>query len=129
MQATHTSCSWQRRLAASRMILLLTALVVAMMPVTEQLCTWDPFILTGHDFEFSLLGVLVFCALVALFAHQLAIVSPLFLLMIAQHLKAPPLRGLIDGAPGLIARMAVDCTTKDRSPDLCVSLPWVSLRI
>jgi hypothetical protein len=120
MYARDTSCSWQRRLVASRTILLLTALVVAMMPLTEQLCAWDPFILTGHDFEFSLLGVLVFCALVALFAHQLVIVSPLFLLMIAHHLKAPPIRGLIDGATGVIA---VDCTMKDRSPDPRVSFP------
>jgi hypothetical protein len=110
------------------MILLLTTLLVAVMPATENYWTWDHFISSGHDFEFSLLGVLVFCGLVALIAHQV-IASPLFLLMIAHHLKAPPIRRVINLAIEKIPGMVIDFSSKDRSPSVCVLVTLTPLRI
>src|ERR1700760_1316596 len=93
--------SWQKRLAVSRIILLLIGVLMVTMPVTECLWTSDQFICSGQDFELSLMSGLLFCGLVVLMAEQV-IVSPLFLLMIAQHLKAPPVRKLMNRAYGLV---------------------------
>lgn len=86
----NTSQSWEKRLRASRVVLLMTLLLVAVMPVTEHFWTWDHFMQGGHDLEFSLLTVLVFCGLVVLIAHQMVGTSSILLLIIAHHLKAPP---------------------------------------
>ena len=55
--------SWQKRLAVSRIILLLIGVLMVTMPVTECLWTSDQFICSGQDFELSLMSVLLFCGL------------------------------------------------------------------
>ncbi len=100
------SRSQARRILSSRVILLLTALLIALMPLTEHLWTWDAFICSGHDLELSLAGVLVFSGLVALSAHWC--ILPMMLAQIVSHrIKRPPIpklfqseqaRSLPDGA-------------------------------
>jgi hypothetical protein len=123
-----TSRSWQRRLAVSRIILLLIGVLMATMPVTERLWTSDQFICSGQDFELSLMGVLLFCGLVVLMAEQV-IVSPLFLLMIAHHIKAPPVRKLMNRAYALICSPALDVSRWDQPPGLCLPLCSTPIRI
>jgi hypothetical protein len=41
----------------SRLVLLLTALLLVVMPLTEYLWTWDRFLSGGQDLEFGLLGI------------------------------------------------------------------------
>jgi hypothetical protein len=135
-----TSRSWQRRLAVSRIILLLMGVLMLTMPVTERLWTSDQFICTGQYFELSLMGVLLFCGMVVLMAEQV-IVSPLFLLMIAHHIKAPPIRKLMNRAYGLmslirlmrlmrlIGSLAVDSSRRDTPLGLSISLCATPIRI
>ena len=40
-----------------RLVVFLTALLLAVMPFTEYLWTWDHFLQGGADLEFSLLGI------------------------------------------------------------------------
>jgi hypothetical protein len=129
-----TSRSCQRRLAVSRIILLLIGVLMVTMPVTECLWTSDPFIFSGQDFELSLMGVLLFCGLVVLMAEQV-IVSPLLLLMIAHHIKAPPVRKLMNRAYGLIrfiwltGSLAADVARWDEPPGLSIALCSTPIRI
>jgi hypothetical protein len=55
---------WSRPL--SRLLVLLTTLLLLVMPVTEHLCNWDHFLRGGPDVEFSLLAGLLFAAMVVL---------------------------------------------------------------
>jgi hypothetical protein len=50
----------------SRILVLLTTLLLLVMPVTEHLCNWDHFLRGGPDVEFSLLAGLLFAAMVVL---------------------------------------------------------------
>jgi hypothetical protein len=50
----------------SRLLVLLTILLLLVMPVTEHLCNWDHFLRGGPDVEFSLLAGLLFAAMVVL---------------------------------------------------------------
>jgi hypothetical protein len=50
----------------SRLLVLLTTLLLLVMPVTEHLCNWDHFLRGGPDVEFSLLAGLLFTAMVVL---------------------------------------------------------------
>jgi hypothetical protein len=50
----------------SRVLVLLTTLLVLVMPVTEHLCNWDHFLRGGQDVEFNLLTALLFAAMVVL---------------------------------------------------------------
>ena len=50
----------------SRLLVLLTTLLLLVMPVTEHLCNWDHFLRGGPDVEFSLLAGLLFAAMVVL---------------------------------------------------------------
>jgi hypothetical protein len=104
------------------------------MPVTERLWTSDQFICTGQYFELSLMGVLLFCGMVVLMAEQV-IVSPLFLLMIAHHIKAPPIRKLMNRAYGLMSlirstgSLAVDSSRRDTPYGLSIPLCATPIRI
>jgi hypothetical protein len=57
-------CEWSRPL--SRVLVLLTTMLLLVMPITEHLCNWDKFLRGGPDVEFSLLGWLLFAAMVVL---------------------------------------------------------------
>jgi hypothetical protein len=50
----------------SRLLVLLTTLLLLVMPITEHLCNWDKFLRGGPDVEFSLLAGLLFAAMVVL---------------------------------------------------------------
>jgi hypothetical protein len=50
----------------SRVLVLLTTLLLLVMPITEHLCNWDKFLRGGPDVEFSLLAGLLFAAMVVL---------------------------------------------------------------
>lgn len=58
---------WTRPL--SRLLVLLTTLLLLAMPVTEHLCNWDKFLRGGPDVEFNLLAWLLFAAMVVLSMH------------------------------------------------------------
>ncbi len=58
------SSQWARPL--SRLLVVLTALLLVVMPITEHLCNWDHFLRGGPDVEFSLLAGLLFAAMVVL---------------------------------------------------------------
>jgi hypothetical protein len=61
---TADSSQWTRPL--SRLLVLLTTLLLLVMPVTEHLCNWDHFLRGGQDVEFNLLAALLFAAMVVL---------------------------------------------------------------
>ncbi|HEV3150510.1 MAG TPA: hypothetical protein VGY94_06125 [Acidobacteriaceae bacterium] len=50
----------------SRLLVLLTTVLLLVMPITEHLCNWDKFLRGGPDVEFSLLAGLLFAAMVVL---------------------------------------------------------------
>jgi len=50
----------------SRLLVLLTTVLLLVMPVTEHLGNWDHFLRGGADIEFSLLAWLLFAAMVVL---------------------------------------------------------------
>jgi hypothetical protein len=53
----------------SRLLVLLTTLLLMVMPVTEHLCNWDRFLRGGPDVEFSMLAWLLFAAMIVLSMH------------------------------------------------------------
>lgn len=60
---------WNRRWTAkllSRLLVLLTTLLLFAMPATEYFCNWDRFLRGGPDVEFSILAWLLFAAMVVL---------------------------------------------------------------
>jgi hypothetical protein len=75
-----------------RAVLILTALLILVMPLTEHLYGWDKFLQGGPDVEFGILCLLLFAGLVLLMAHR-AVTSPL-LVLLAHRIIALPLRCL-----------------------------------
>lgn len=73
---TADTSQWTRPL--SRLLVLLTTLLLLVMPVTEHLCNWDHFLRGGPDVEFSLLAALLFAAMVVL-SMSGAIMQPLMM--------------------------------------------------
>jgi di/tricarboxylate transporter len=53
-----------------RVLILLTALLVAVMPVTEYLWTFDKFLRGGQDCEFGLLALAAILCMVLVLSHQ-----------------------------------------------------------
>jgi hypothetical protein len=102
-----------RRLSASRLILLLTTILLVVMPATEHYWTWDRFASIGHDLEFSALSVLIFCGLVALIAQHV-ILSAFSPLMIANYLKHSPIGRLFNLRLPRTAGVAVSALFGDR---------------
>lgn len=67
-RAWATDCGeWTRPL--SRVLILLTTLLLMVMPVTEHLCNWDRFLRGGPDVEFNVLAWLLFAAMIVLSMH------------------------------------------------------------
>jgi hypothetical protein len=55
---------------AGRILLIITAVLLVVMPLTEHFCTFDRFLTGGtEDVELTLLAVLALCCLVLLFAQ------------------------------------------------------------
>jgi hypothetical protein len=60
---------WNRRWTTellSRLLVLLTLLLLFAMPITEYFCDWDHFLRGGPDVEFSVLAWLLFAAMLVL---------------------------------------------------------------
>lgn len=57
-------------LCGSRLLLLLAAVEVITMPLTQHLWTWDGFLRGGRDFELGLLMIVTFLCFVLLRAQQ-----------------------------------------------------------
>jgi hypothetical protein len=108
---------------ACRAVLILTALLIALMPLTEQLYGWDKFLQGGSDVEFGILCLLLFAGLVLLMAHR-AVTSPL-LVLLSNRLIALPLRCLRISGPASFLLQA-RCNQKTL---LAFSLPGIPLRI
>ncbi|MFL6428604.1 MAG: hypothetical protein ACJ71S_10205 [Acidobacteriaceae bacterium] len=79
-------------MVACRAVLILTALLIVVMPLTEHLYGWDKFLQGGPDVEFGILCLLLFAGLVLLMAHR-AVTSPL-LVLLAHRVIALPWRCL-----------------------------------
>jgi hypothetical protein len=106
-----------------RAVLILTAVLISLMPLTEHLYGWDKFLQGGPDVEFGILCLLLFAGLVVLMAHR-AVTSPLPVLL-SYGLIALPLRCL--RIPGMASFLfQVRCNQKAL---LAFSLPAIPLRI
>jgi len=65
------SCASQTCVLMGQILIFLTALLVAVMPVTEYLWTFDKFLRGGQDCEFGLLALAaIFCLVLVLSHHQ-----------------------------------------------------------
>jgi hypothetical protein len=88
-----------------RAVLILTAVLILLMPLTEHLYGWDKFLQGGPDVEFGILCLLLFAGLVLLMAHR-AVTSPLPVLL-AHRIIALPLRCLrISGLASFVVLQA-----------------------
>lgn len=105
-----------------RAVLILTALLILLMPLTEHLYGWDKFLQGGPDVEFGILCLLLFAGLVLVMAYR-AVTSPL-LVLLAHRLIALPLRCLrIPGPASFLFQM--QCSLEP----LAFSLSSTPLRI
>jgi hypothetical protein len=111
-----------------RAVLILTALLILLMPLTEHLYGWDKFLRGGSDVEFGILCLLLFAGLVVLMAHR-AVTSP-HLVLLSYGLIVLPLRCLrlsgLASLPSASFPLQLQC-----SPEfpLAFSLPAIPLRI
>jgi hypothetical protein len=64
-----------------RLLVGLTTLLLAVMPLTEHLWTWDKFLRGGPDVEFGLLGIASILCLVLVLSQQYKQVINLMLTM------------------------------------------------
>jgi hypothetical protein len=105
----------------SRLLVLLTTLLLLVMPVTEHLCNWDHFLRGGQDVEFNLLAALLFAAMVVL-SMSGAMMQPLMM----QPLMMQPAFATANGrcghaTPRAVARRGSSrraASTPPRSPGL-----------
>jgi hypothetical protein len=59
-----------------RLLVVLTTLLLAVMPLTEHLWTWDKFLRGGQDFEFGLLGIAsILCLVLVLSQHYKQVIN------------------------------------------------------
>lgn len=61
---------WQMCATLSRLLLMLAAVEVITMPLTQHLWTWDHFLHGGQDFELGLLTIVTCLCLVLLHAQR-----------------------------------------------------------
>jgi hypothetical protein len=102
---TADTSQWTRPL--SRLLILLTTLLLLVMPVTEHLCNWDHFLRGGQDVEFNLLAALLFAALVVL-SMSGTIMQPLMMQpLLTQPLMTQPAFATTDGPCGQAIPRAV----------------------
>jgi hypothetical protein len=93
-QASPTHGDWNGPLSrfcvpAGSILLLLTAILVILTPLTEYYWHFDKFLSGGQDFEFGLLSIISICCLViVLMKHGRSIVASI--LMLRRRLKPLP---------------------------------------
>ena len=64
-----------------RLLVGLTTLLLAVMPLTEHLWTWDKFLRGGRDVEFGLLGIAsILCLVLVLSQHYKQVINLLLTL-------------------------------------------------
>ena len=64
-----------------RLLVGLTTLLLAVMPLTEHLWTWDKFLRGGPDFEFGLLAIVsILCLVLVLSQHYKQVINLLLTL-------------------------------------------------
>ena len=107
----------RRRLAASRMILLLMLTLSLAMPVTEHVWHGDELLRGGQDAELCLLGALTFCGLVALTAEQV-VGSPLLTMLLGHRSK----RLAIERVRGLLGQKLVEVRCRSQGTTRCIDL-------
>jgi hypothetical protein len=112
---------------ACRAILILTAVLTLLMPLTEHLCKWDKFLRGGPDVEFGILSLLLFAGLVLLTAHR-AVTAP-FLVLLAYGLIALPLRCLSISDQFSLAWSFFHARVGQGTPPAFPSLGRIPLRI
>lgn len=64
------ACTARVLVCLGRYLLILSALSLLTMPMTERYWTWDHFFQTGRDFELSMLAVLILLCLVLVLSKQ-----------------------------------------------------------
>jgi len=64
------ACTARTMVRVSRYLLILSALSLLTMPITEHLWNWDRFLQTGRDFELGTLMVLSFFCLVLILSRK-----------------------------------------------------------
>lgn len=75
------SGSFEARAVGGRVLIVLTALLIAVSPWTEYYWHFDNFLRGGQDFEFGLLAtIMVFCLALVLMQHSKQSVSSWFTL-------------------------------------------------
>jgi hypothetical protein len=84
-----------------RTVLILTALLIFLMPLTEHFYSWDKFLHGGRDVEFGTLCLLLFVGLVLLMAHR-AMTSPLAVLLAHRVIALPQQCLKISGVPSFL---------------------------
>ena len=113
---------------ACRAVLILTAVLLLLMPLTEHLCRWDKFLRGGPDVEFGILSLLLFAGFVLLTAYR-AVTSP-FLVLLAYRLIALPLRCLSISGHLSLASSFFDARVEQGTPRAAFSpLAGIPLRI
>jgi len=113
---------------ACRAVLILTAVLILLMPLTEHFCKWDKFLRGGPDVEFGILSLLLFAGFVLLTAYR-AVTSPFFVLL-AYRLIALPSRCLsISGRLSLASSFLHARVNEGTPPDAFSPLAGIPLRI
>jgi hypothetical protein len=113
---------------ACRAVLILTAVLILLMPLTEHFCSWDKFLRGGPDVEFGILSLLLFAGLVLLTAYR-AVTSP-FLLLLAYRLITLPLQCLsISGHLSLTSSLFHARVRQGTPAAACPPLAGIPLRI
>jgi hypothetical protein len=88
------ACTARIFLCFARALLILTAISLITMPLTQHLWTWDRFLHGGRDFELTTLMILSFLALVLVLSRNLkqcidSLLSALCILALACQKRLP----------------------------------------
>ena len=77
-----------------RLLVGLTTLLLAVMPLTEHLWTWDKFLRGGPDVEFGLLGIAsILCLVLVLSQHYKQVINLLLAIRLLVSFALPLERG------------------------------------
>ena len=108
-----------------RYLLILTALSLITMPITEHLWTWDRFLQTGRDFELGTVALLSFLCLVLVLAKSYK--QCVDLLMSARRCLADKFNDL--AVPGVHRSGAFSTLCRVAPPDLGTCIHDIPLQI
>ena len=112
-------------LTGSRILLALTMILLAVMPITENFCAFDHFLRGGPDFELTLLCILAMLCLVLLLAQMIQ--DSFALLLESRHWLLQARWRIPVSERRLLKRH--DCVHRDEREAWLPGLFGVSLRI